>query len=1227
MSLFPVLDIEVDPNSPSLSSLSTLTHAMGPPRNNQQTTPSNENPPSSQDAQANNHQDPSPTATNDNQNNLPAGTTGSTNGTEAQGGAVESQADNPGDNAEETVLTQARIKEIKEEKSFVSFTHPPKRFFRNFQGSYFGKVRYLNFKKMTETRKTVKADKTIDLDRMPGIFSCFQTLDSASKKDQDDNEHYPSIVKKLVVCPYCFQNPQKELEKCLLGLGRNSSSNIGQHMSRYHKEALEDSASVATDPTQQTMSSFTGSMVSKTDAKVLFQQSIYQFVNDCGFPASTVERESFRNLLKCAIANAPKLKEKDCVLSNKAITKMRLQSYNEFIKIVTDLGDKVRQAYHNLCNKAIAFCTVTHDIWQGNDKDVLGVSLIFTDPRNCEIYRLPVGLCSTKGHSAAQVAEHTKNILNAVGFTQADLSSSVNDNTNSAVLAGKYILGNNTGGKCDMHRAELILKHATGLAVRKKKGEVVDSNPKFMTIYQKFFKFAAWLMSSRAKRWDNLRAWAQKNGRVLIAIPMPNMTRVGGCMIMFHGLIRNKFVMDAYVNDTFDNKDQQFIDRYPTEEEWQALSEIEGILSPLKAVSMTLQVDDPSASAGSLLEIFSSKHFLDTMKTMGVPVLKLTGNSVRPWDAKLTIEKLKKSKPYRGILKYQELTETSRLLIDRVLAEYENYMEEGNDKHAEHAMCGHPFLASYGPNILKSIKVYDEESIKRVRKQFVTDVANKFAEPKPPPTTATSNQTDATQQQDDTVVTDDLPIEADTEPEVPDAVTDVMDCFNIFKTHRQTREQEDAALLAGTGGTDGTVVAGQQATQQRAMHFKKCDEQFGRYLEFCDTVVHNSWEDLINEYPTEAFQKFSKSWSDQDKAQFQCACRENHFHAVGKYFDVLKWWSTNRSLFPKLFPSALVWISKPATNAFQERVFSRSTFMDRNPLMRRQLDKNFEMRTMESITRKVRSEILENEKSLASFPKGDSEQKLDKTATAKSVGNSSSSPVVIDDSSERQAETTTTTITQGQSQSGTAGSQVISQVQVSPSQSESRRLETVLAAAEKHVVYELQGTVGESGIVAESDYKFRKVGEKGVVSQGTWDEVELLDLVDPKDQDQMEAMSRTVTTRNGELSKDAEGEDSYEDMIEAIEERKQEIVNESLAKKKTEEIEVVDRSSTTMKNPPVASVSGSKSQKSSSSKRSRQHSLSESVARTVVRTPSKQGKRKAAPQETPTRRTSPRTKK
>ena len=50
-----------------------------------------------------------------------------------------------------------------------------------------------------------------------------------------------------------------------------------------------------------------------------------------------------------------------------------------------------------------------------------------------------------------------------------DLFGTVNDNTNSAVLAGKYILNHRGEGKCDMHITDLILKHATGLVIHTKK--------------------------------------------------------------------------------------------------------------------------------------------------------------------------------------------------------------------------------------------------------------------------------------------------------------------------------------------------------------------------------------------------------------------------------------------------------------------------------------------------------------------------------------------------------------------------------------------------------------------------------------------------------------------------------------------------------------------------------------------------------------------------------------
>ena len=74
------------------------------------------------------------------------------------------------------------------------------------------------------------------------------------------------------------------------------------------------------------------------------------------------------------------------------------------------------------------------------------------------------------GHSEGEISNHTQKVLFAYGFLSKDLCTSINDNTNSAILAGKYIVGNDKAGKCEMHKAELIWKHATSLATWKKKG-------------------------------------------------------------------------------------------------------------------------------------------------------------------------------------------------------------------------------------------------------------------------------------------------------------------------------------------------------------------------------------------------------------------------------------------------------------------------------------------------------------------------------------------------------------------------------------------------------------------------------------------------------------------------------------------------------------------------------------------------------------------------------------
>ena len=74
-----------------------------------------------------------------------------------------------------------------------------------------------------------------------------------------------------------------------------------------------------------------------------------------------------------------------------------------------------------------------------------------------------------QGHIARQVCDLSVALLSCFGVqADTDLFGTVNDNTNSTVLAGKYILNHQGEGKCDMHITDLIFEHATGLVIHTK---------------------------------------------------------------------------------------------------------------------------------------------------------------------------------------------------------------------------------------------------------------------------------------------------------------------------------------------------------------------------------------------------------------------------------------------------------------------------------------------------------------------------------------------------------------------------------------------------------------------------------------------------------------------------------------------------------------------------------------------------------------------------------------
>ena len=91
---------------------------------------------------------------------------------------------------------------------------------------------------------------------------------------------------------------------------------------------------------------------------------------------------------------------------------------------------------------------------------------------------------------------------------------------------------------------------------------------------------------------------------------------------------------------------------------------------------------------------------------------------------------------------------------------------------------------------------------------------------------------------------------------------------------------------------------------------------------------------------------------------------ERSYIAVGKYFNVMGWWQAFANKYIYVYPSALTWLSQPATNAFQEQVFSLGSWSDSNRLMRCQGAMTFEMRTLECITCNLRHSITTAEKKI-----------------------------------------------------------------------------------------------------------------------------------------------------------------------------------------------------------------------------------------------------------------------
>ena len=142
---------------------------------------------------------------------------------------------------------------------------------------------------------------------------------------------------------------------------------------------------------------------------------------------------------------------------------------------------------------------------------------------------------------------------------------------------------------------------------------------------------------------------------------------------------------------------------------------------------------------------------------------------------------------------------------------------------------------------------------------------------------------------------------------------------------------------------------------------EQCQDLFKQYIAYCSSHFEK-WIDMIKRSPADAYLMDKATCSFLEKFNFSKYCDQKNHAVVGKYIDILSRWKEYHKMFPNMFPSAIIWISKPAMNAFQERVFSISSWFNSNHLVRPQTAKTFAMCVLECIMRNLHKNIIESEK-------------------------------------------------------------------------------------------------------------------------------------------------------------------------------------------------------------------------------------------------------------------------
>jgi hypothetical protein len=128
---------------------------------------------------------------------------------------------------------------------------------------------------------------------------------------------------------------------------------------------------------------------------------IYKFITTNGLPARLARSQDMSDIVRFAAENNQsicKMPDSDLCLSQNKFESIQVQQFNSTIATIKHIVTCNHTFFSDIYGKRIPFLTISHNIWDLKDFQILGVSLFLICCQTGEDYSYLLGFCAVRGN-------------------------------------------------------------------------------------------------------------------------------------------------------------------------------------------------------------------------------------------------------------------------------------------------------------------------------------------------------------------------------------------------------------------------------------------------------------------------------------------------------------------------------------------------------------------------------------------------------------------------------------------------------------------------------------------------------------------------------------------------------------------------------------------------------------------------------------------------------------